>query len=177
MLFNIPVNMAYTYKVLGIMLYHHFNIAWSTLFTRRGLLFTDTIAIQSNALILSPSLLLPAFCHESFIYYNFLCNFPSSIFVLRRMPMDMKLSHDMLYQVTECLSTLRSQLHQKDIILEKKKKSHFSVLIYAILDTTSISEESRESGTYKISHIVYASVGLCCPFFVICACWWRYYGK
>lgn len=121
MLFNIPVNMAYTYKVLGIMLYHHFNIAWSTLFTHSGLLFTITIAIQSNALILSPSLFLPAFCHESFIYYNFLCNFPSSIFVLRRIPMEIKLSYDMLYQVTECLSTLRSQLHQKDIILKKKK--------------------------------------------------------
>ncbi|KFO89997.1 hypothetical protein N320_10568, partial [Buceros rhinoceros silvestris] len=39
------------------------------------------------------------------------------------------------------------------------------------------SEESQESGTYKISHIIYASVGLCCPFIIICVCWWRYCAK
>lgn len=53
--------------------------------------------------------------------------------------------------------------------------------INAILDTTSISEESQKSGNYKILHIIYASasVGLCCPFIVICVFWClrRYHGK
>ncbi|KFQ83646.1 hypothetical protein N337_12446, partial [Phoenicopterus ruber ruber] len=35
------------------------------------------------------------------------------------------------------------------------------------------SEESRESGNRKILHIIYASVsvGLCCPFVIICMFW------
>ncbi|KAF1534923.1 hypothetical protein FQV19_0008004, partial [Eudyptula minor] len=46
---------------------------------------------------------------------------------------------------------------------------------------TSISEESQKSGNYKILHIIYASasVGLCCPFIVICVFWClrRYHAK
>ncbi|KAM6419109.1 B- and T-lymphocyte attenuator isoform 2-T2 [Pluvialis apricaria] len=40
-------------------------------------------------------------------------------------------------------------------------------------DTTSISEESQESGNYNILHIIYASVsvGLCCPFIIVCVFW------
>ncbi|KFQ66680.1 hypothetical protein N335_03034, partial [Phaethon lepturus] len=43
----------------------------------------------------------------------------------------------------------------------------------AILDTTSISEKSQESANYKILHIIYASVsvGLCCPFIIVCMFW------
>ncbi|KFQ41664.1 hypothetical protein N333_07133 [Nestor notabilis] len=52
---------------------------------------------------------------------------------------------------------------------------YFFTLIHAnaILDTTSISEESQESGNYKILHIIYAStfVGLCFPFIVTCMFW------
>ncbi|KFQ23592.1 hypothetical protein N332_09815 [Mesitornis unicolor] len=60
---------------------------------------------------------------------------------------------------------------------------YFCMLIHAnsILDTTTISEESQESGKYKILHIIYASasIGLCCPFIVICMFWClrRYHAK
>ncbi|KGL96133.1 hypothetical protein N301_11588, partial [Charadrius vociferus] len=35
------------------------------------------------------------------------------------------------------------------------------------------SEESQEFGNYKILHIIYASasVGLCCPFIIVCVFW------
>ncbi|KFP51949.1 hypothetical protein N323_07140, partial [Cathartes aura] len=35
------------------------------------------------------------------------------------------------------------------------------------------SEESQESGNYKILHIIYASasMGLCCPFIIVCMFW------
>ncbi|KFV13240.1 hypothetical protein N340_01848, partial [Tauraco erythrolophus] len=43
------------------------------------------------------------------------------------------------------------------------------------------SEESQESGNYKILHIIYASVsvGLCCPFIIVCMFWClrRYHAK
>ncbi|XP_054695265.1 uncharacterized protein LOC129211685 isoform X2 [Grus americana] len=48
-------------------------------------------------------------------------------------------------------------------------------------NTTSISEESQESGNYKILHIIYASasMGLCCPFIIVCMflCIRRYHEK
>ncbi|KFZ61581.1 hypothetical protein N321_06200, partial [Antrostomus carolinensis] len=46
---------------------------------------------------------------------------------------------------------------------------------------TSISEESQEFGNRKILHIIYASasVGLCCPFIIICmfCCLRRHHAK
>lgn len=66
---------------------------------------------------------------------------------------------------------------------KKKPVNSFSMLIHvnAILDTTSISEDSQESGNYKTLHIIYASasVGLCCPFIVACMFWRlrRYHGE
>ncbi|XP_010128849.1 PREDICTED: B- and T-lymphocyte attenuator, partial [Chlamydotis macqueenii] len=38
-------------------------------------------------------------------------------------------------------------------------------------DTPSVSEEPQESGNCKILHIIYASVGLCCLFIIICMFW------
>lgn len=53
--------------------------------------------------------------------------------------------------------------------------------VNAILDTTSISEESQEPGKNKILHIIYSSVsvGLCCPFIFICmfSCLRRHHGE
>lgn len=95
--------------------------------------------------------------------------------------MEIRLSHNILCQITECLGTLRSQLHQKDLILKPVK--YFSMLIHvtAILDTTGISEEFQEAGNYKMWHIVCASaaVGLCCPFIIVCMFWClrRYHGE
>lgn len=48
-----------------------------------------------------------------------------------------------------------------------------NILTVSPENTTSISEESQESGNYKILHIIYAStfVGLCFPFIVACMFW------
>ncbi|KFW77868.1 hypothetical protein N305_10310, partial [Manacus vitellinus] len=55
----------------------------------------------------------------------------------------------------------------------EKKASQIFFSANVILDTTSISEESQQSGNYNILHIIYVSapLGLCCLFIIGCMFW------
>ncbi|XP_009939551.2 B- and T-lymphocyte attenuator [Opisthocomus hoazin] len=63
-----------------------------------------------------------------------------------------------------------SESHGIKVIVEE---SPANIVTVSPENTTSITEESQESGNRKILHIIYASasVGLCCPFIIICMFW------
>ncbi|XP_064324649.1 B- and T-lymphocyte attenuator [Phalacrocorax carbo] len=75
-----------------------------------------------------------------------------------------------IYRCRAIGNTLSSESHGIKVIVEEKSEN-FSTITPE--NTTSISEESQESGNYKILQIIYASasMGLCCPFIVICIFW------
>ncbi|XP_049680246.1 B- and T-lymphocyte attenuator [Accipiter gentilis] len=75
-----------------------------------------------------------------------------------------------LYRCRATANNLSSESHGIQVIVEEKSAN---IITISPENTTSISEESQGSGNYKILHIVYASasVGLCCPFIVVCMFW------
>ncbi|XP_029875313.1 B- and T-lymphocyte attenuator isoform X1 [Aquila chrysaetos chrysaetos] len=75
-----------------------------------------------------------------------------------------------LYRCRAIADNLSSESHGIQVIVEEKSAN---IITISPENTTSISEESQGSGNYKILHIIYASasVGLCCPFIVVCMFW------
>ncbi|XP_010072467.1 PREDICTED: B- and T-lymphocyte attenuator, partial [Pterocles gutturalis] len=82
------------------------------------------------------------------------------------------------YRCRAIAGNLSSESHGIKVIVEERSAN---IITISPENTTSISEESQESGTYKILHIIYASaaVGVCCPFIVACMFWClrRYHEK
>ncbi|XP_063215281.1 B- and T-lymphocyte attenuator isoform X1 [Chroicocephalus ridibundus] len=74
------------------------------------------------------------------------------------------------YRCQAIEDNLSTVSHGIEVIVEEKSAN---VITISPENTTSISEEPKESGKYKILHIIYASasVGLCCPFIVVCMFW------
>ncbi|XP_076206903.1 B- and T-lymphocyte attenuator [Aptenodytes patagonicus] len=100
----------------------------------------------------------------------------SNVFTLELFPVNQNDSG--IYRCRARVDTFSSESHGIKVIVEEKSAN---IITISPEDTTSISEESQESGNYKILHIIYASasVGLCCPFIVVCVFWClrRYHAK
>ncbi|XP_075025314.1 B- and T-lymphocyte attenuator [Calonectris borealis] len=83
-----------------------------------------------------------------------------------------------IYRCRAIVDNFSSESHGIKVIVEEKSAN---IITMSPENTTNISEESQESGNYKILHIIYASasVGLCCPFIVVCMFWClrRYHAK
>ncbi|XP_075371393.1 CGG triplet repeat-binding protein 1 isoform X2 [Mycteria americana] len=83
-----------------------------------------------------------------------------------------------LYRCRAIAENFSSESHGIEVIVEEKSAT---IITISPENTTSISEGSQESGNPKILHIIYASasVGLCCPFIVVCMFWSlrRYHAK
>ncbi|XP_050765300.1 B- and T-lymphocyte attenuator [Gymnogyps californianus] len=75
-----------------------------------------------------------------------------------------------LYHCRAIADNFSSESHGIKVIVEEKSAN---IITISPGNTTSISEESQESGNYKILHIIYASasMGLCCPFIIVCMFW------
>ncbi|KAK4832217.1 hypothetical protein QYF61_021064 [Mycteria americana] len=75
-----------------------------------------------------------------------------------------------LYRCRAIAENFSSESHGIEVIVEEKSAT---IITISPENTTSISEGSQESGNPKILHIIYASasVGLCCPFIVVCMFW------
>ncbi|XP_072741119.1 CGG triplet repeat-binding protein 1 isoform X2 [Ciconia boyciana] len=83
-----------------------------------------------------------------------------------------------LYRCRAIVENFSSESHGIEVIVEEKSAN---IITISPENTTSISEGSQESGNPKILHIIYASasVGLCCPFIIVCLFWSlrRYHAK
>ncbi|CAM9672929.1 unnamed protein product [Bubo scandiacus] len=75
-----------------------------------------------------------------------------------------------LYRCRAIVDKYSSESHGIKVIVEEKSAN---IITISPENTTSISEESQESGNYKILHVIYASasVGVCCPFIIVCMFW------